>query len=275
MRFVLEITIELICMHRLRLGDNAFLSPAADLKFAKSITVVPFADTVEGLSGSIFDVFVKPYFLGKSRPLRKGNMFISRGGLRAVEFKVTSIVGQNDMETDQCIVGPETEIVVPNEYLGRDSDERLNELGYDDIGGCRRQIATIREMIEMPLRYPQVFRTVGIDPPKGVLMYGPPGSGKTIIAKAVSEETGTFFFHLNGPEIMSKLAGESESNLRKVRRNLTIDSRTLIPFFRSRRPLKSAREMPPPFCSLMRSTPSHPSVTRRAARSRSAWCLSC
>lgn len=113
-------------------------------------------------------------------------------------------------------MGPDTEVIIAEEALGRDADERLNEIGYDDIGGCRRQISSIREMIEMPLRHPQVFRSVGIDPPKGVLMHGPPGSGKTIIAKAVAEETGAFFFLLNGPEIMSKLAGESESNLRKV-----------------------------------------------------------
>lgn len=77
-------------------------------------------------------------------------------------------------------------------------------------------MAQIRELVELPLRHPQIFQSVGIPPPKGVLLYGPPGSGKTIIAKAVAGETGAFFFLLNGPEIMSKLAGESESNLRKA-----------------------------------------------------------
>jgi len=77
-------------------------------------------------------------------------------------------------------------------------------------------LAQIRELVELPLRHPQIFQSVGIPPPKGVLLYGPPGSGKTIIAKAVAGETGAFFFLLNGPEIMSKLAGESESNLRKA-----------------------------------------------------------
>lgn len=76
------------------------MTPVADLKPAKSITVSSFADTIEGLSDSIFDVFVKPYFLNKFRPLRKGNMFISRGGLRAVEFKVTSITGGDDQEIE-------------------------------------------------------------------------------------------------------------------------------------------------------------------------------
>lgn len=77
-------------------------------------------------------------------------------------------------------------------------------------------MAQIREMIELPLRHPQLFKTLGVKPPRGVLLYGPPGSGKTLIARAVANETGAFFFLINGPEIMSKMAGESESNLRKA-----------------------------------------------------------
>lgn len=92
----------------------------------------------------------------------------------------------------------------------------LDEVGYDDIGGVRKQLAQIREMIELPLRHPQLFKTLGVKPPRGVLLYGPPGSGKTLIARAVANETGAFFFLINGPEIMSKMAGESESNLRKA-----------------------------------------------------------
>ena len=77
-------------------------------------------------------------------------------------------------------------------------------------------MAQIRELVELPLRHPNLFKTIGVKPPKGILLYGPPGSGKTLIARAVANETGAFFFLINGPEIMSKLAGESESNLRKA-----------------------------------------------------------
>ncbi len=77
-------------------------------------------------------------------------------------------------------------------------------------------MALIREMIELPLRHPKLFKTLGVKPPRGVLLFGPPGSGKTLIARAVANETGAFFFLINGPEIMSKMAGESESNLRKA-----------------------------------------------------------
>jgi transitional endoplasmic reticulum ATPase len=77
-------------------------------------------------------------------------------------------------------------------------------------------MAQIREMIELPLRHPALFKNLGVKPPRGVLLFGPPGSGKTLIARAVANETGAFFFLINGPEIMSKMAGEAESNLRKA-----------------------------------------------------------
>lgn len=98
----------------------------------------------------------------------------------------------------------------------QEEEESLNEVGYDDIGGCRKQLAQIKEMVELPLRHPSLFRAIGVKPPRGILLYGPPGTGKTLIARAVANETGAFFFLINGPEIMSKLAGESESNLRKA-----------------------------------------------------------
>jgi transitional endoplasmic reticulum ATPase len=97
-----------------------------------------------------------------------------------------------------------------------DEEANLNDVGYDDIGGCRKQMAQIRELVKLPLRHPQLFKSIGIKPPRGILMFGPPGTGKTLMARAVANETGAFFFLINGPEIMSKMAGESESNLRKA-----------------------------------------------------------
>jgi transitional endoplasmic reticulum ATPase len=79
-----------------------------------------------------------------------------------------------------------------------------------------RSLRAARRQVELPLRHPQLFKTIGVKPPKGILLYGPPGSGKTLIARAVANETGAFFFLINGPEIMSKMAGESEANLRKA-----------------------------------------------------------
>ncbi|XP_024396702.1 cell division control protein 48 homolog A [Physcomitrium patens] len=196
---------------RVRLGDVVSVHQCADVKYGKRIHVLPLDDSVEGVTGNIFDAYLKPYFMEAYRPVRKGDLFLVRGGMRSIEFKV--------IETDPaeyCIVAPDTEIFCEGEPVKREDEERLNEVGYDDVGGVRRQMAQIRELVELPLRHPQLFKSIGVKPPKGILLFGPPGSGKTLIARAVANETGAFFFLINGPEIMSKLAGESESNLRKA-----------------------------------------------------------
>ncbi|XP_031567979.1 transitional endoplasmic reticulum ATPase [Actinia tenebrosa] len=197
---------------RVRLGDIVSVQSCPDVKYGKRIHVLPFDDTVEGLTGNLFDVYLKPYFVEAYRPIRKGDVFLVRGGMRAVEFKV--------IETDPspyCIVAPDTVIHCEGEPVKREEEEEsLNEVGYDDIGGCRKQLAQIKEMVELPLRHPQLFKAIGVKPPRGILLFGPPGTGKTLMARAVANETGAFFFLINGPEIMSKLAGESESNLRKA-----------------------------------------------------------
>ncbi|MFH1774690.1 MAG: CDC48 family AAA ATPase [Methanobacteriota archaeon] len=107
-----------------------------------------------------------------------------------------------------------TEIVVREEPLkGRAG---IPSIAYEDIGGLRGEVQKVREMIELPMKHPELFDRLGIEPPKGVLLHGPPGTGKTLIAKAVANETNAFFISLNGPEIMSKFYGESEENLRKM-----------------------------------------------------------
>ncbi|XP_028824707.1 transitional endoplasmic reticulum ATPase isoform X1 [Denticeps clupeoides] len=197
---------------RVRLGDVTSIHACPDVKYGKRIHVLPIDDTIEGLTGNLFEVFLKPYFLEAYRPVHKGDIFLVRGGMRAVEFKV--------VETDptpHCIVAPDTIIHCEGEAIKReDEEESLNDIGYDDIGGCRKQLAQIKEMVELPLRHPGLFKAIGVKPPRGILLYGPPGTGKTLVARAVANETGAFFFLINGPEIMSKLAGESESNLRKA-----------------------------------------------------------
>merc|ERR1712137_444870 len=194
-----------------KLGDIVTVDQFADIQYASKIQVLPFEDTIEGIDGPLFETFLRPYFMEAYRPIRKGNSFLTRGGMRQVEFKI--------VDTDPepyCIVSPETMIHCEGEPVKREDEEKLNGVGYDDIGGCKKHLASIRELVELPLRHPMLFKTLGIKPPKGILMYGPPGVGKTLIARAVANETGAFFYLINGPEIMSKLAGESESNLRKA-----------------------------------------------------------
>ena len=196
---------------KVRLGDLVSIHPCGDIPYGKRVHILPLDDTIEGLTGNLFDTYLRPYFREAYRPVRKGDLFLVRGGFRPVEFKV--------VETDpgDCvIVAPDTVIHCEGDPIKREDEEKADDIGYDDIGGCRRQLAQIREMIELPLRHPQLFKTLGVKPPKGVLLYGPPGSGKTLIARAVANETGAFFFLINGPEVMSKMAGEAEANLRRA-----------------------------------------------------------
>jgi transitional endoplasmic reticulum ATPase len=95
-------------------------------------------------------------------------------------------------------------------------EARATRVTYEDIGGLHEAIQKIREMVELPLKHPELFKRLGIEPPKGVLLYGPPGCGKTLLAKAVANETDAHFYAINGPEIMSKFYGESEQRLREI-----------------------------------------------------------
>uniref|UniRef100_A0A3Q3B6P0 Transitional endoplasmic reticulum ATPase n=1 Tax=Kryptolebias marmoratus TaxID=37003 RepID=A0A3Q3B6P0_KRYMA len=187
---------------RVRLGDVISIHACPDIKYGKKIHILPIDDTIEGLTGNLFELL----------SVLSGDIFLVRGSMRAVEFKV--------IETDpspHCIVAPDTVIYCEGQPIKReDEEESLNDIGYDDIGGCRKQLAQIKEMVELPLRHPGLFKAIGVKPPRGILLYGPAGTGKTLVARAVANETGAFFFLINGPEIMSKLAGESESNLRKA-----------------------------------------------------------
>jgi len=187
---------------RVRFGDVVQVHPCPDIPNGNRVHILPLDDTIEGVTGNLTTTFLVPYFKDCYRPVRKGDTFLVRGNFKAVEFKV--------VETDPgefCIVAPNTMIFDEGDPIKREDEEKLDGVGYDDIGGCRKQMASIREMIELPLRHPSLFKTLGIKPPRGVLLYGPPGSGKTLIARAIANETGAFFFLLNGPEIMSKMAG--------------------------------------------------------------------
>ena len=111
------------------------------------------------------------------------------------------------------VVGPLTTIKVRGEVT---ADKGKTGITYEDIGGLQKEIQRIREMIELPLKYPEVFERLGIDAPKGVLLHGPPGCGKTLIARAVANETYAYFLHLSGPEVIHKFYGESEAHLRAI-----------------------------------------------------------
>lgn len=197
---------------RVHLGDIVSINRIDEVPTGARVQITPFDDTVNGISGNLFDVYLKPYFGNDAlRPLCKGDRFIVHGNMHAVEFKVV------DAEpADRVVVRPETAIYCSDQPVKREEEERLDGPGYDDVGGVRKQLAQIRELVELPLRHPKLFQTLGVKPPKGILLYGPPGTGKTLLARAIASESGAHFVVVNGPEIMSMIAGQSEANLRKV-----------------------------------------------------------
>jgi len=141
-------------------------------------------------------------------PVMEGNRIrATLFGSRSADFKV-----ENTAPKGPVIINPTTQLVIGK----GPKEEARTSVSYEDIGGLKRQVQRIREMIELPLRYPEIFKTLGIDPPKGVLLLGPPGCGKTLIARAIAHETEANFFSVSGPEVVHKFYGESEAHLRKI-----------------------------------------------------------
>ncbi len=128
-------------------------------------------------------------------------------GTRAQDFTVAEVSPK-----DVVVIQRSTAI----KFKGEGAPSLRSAISYEDIGGLHKEIQRIREMIELPLRYPEVFERLGIEPPKGVLLHGPPGCGKTLIARAVAHETSAYFIHIAGPEAIHKFYGESEAHLRNI-----------------------------------------------------------
>ena len=132
------------------------------------------------------------------------------GGLQQLKFLII-----NTNPAMPVVITENTEVVV-NAKAVEVSEDKLFDVNYEDIGGLKEEMKKIREMIELPLKHPEIFERLGVEPPKGVLLHGPPGTGKTLLAKAVANESDANFILLNGPEIMSKFYGESEKKIRDI-----------------------------------------------------------
>ncbi|RLF40656.1 MAG: AAA family ATPase [Thermoplasmata archaeon] len=130
---------------------------------------------------------------------------------RKIDLVVTKLSAKGEV----AIMHRDTEIIL-SEKPTKAEAEKIPRITYEDIGGLKDEIKQVREMIELPLKHPELFEKMGIEAPKGVLLHGPPGTGKTLIAKAVANESNANFFTLSGPEIMSKYYGQSEENIRKI-----------------------------------------------------------
>jgi len=132
-----------------------------------------------------------------------------------------TLYGTRYQEFSVLDTSPKGVIVIHSTTLIKMRGEKVGEkeevgVTYEDIGGLHKEINKIREMIELPLKYPEVFDRLGIEAPKGVLLHGPPGCGKTLIARAVANETDAYFYHISGPEVIHKFYGESEAHLRAI-----------------------------------------------------------
>jgi len=215
------------------IGDIVAIA-LSDVKEAKKITIAPAQKGIRVQADP--DIFRKGLI---GRPVTSGDIVVLGGARRkreipmdALEEDIFNLFGEAiNMSFGQfnttrfVIVGTNpkgatfisdaTEFVLSPTAV-EVSEESVPEVNYEDIGGLSDEIKRIREMVELPLKHPEIFSRLGIEPPKGVLLFGPPGSGKTLLAKAVANESEANFILINGPEIMSKFYGESEKKLRDI-----------------------------------------------------------
>jgi len=153
----------------------------------------------------------RPVVAGDILPIMSSGAHPFMGRMEAVPLVVTET-----HPADVVVICEKTEIVLLEKPVKSVGSVKATGTTYENVGGLRSEVQRVREMIELPMKHPEVFQKLGIEPPKGVLLYGPPGTGKTLIAKAVANESGANFFSIAGPEIMSKYYGESEQRLREI-----------------------------------------------------------
>ncbi|MCC6013254.1 MAG: CDC48 family AAA ATPase [Candidatus Verstraetearchaeota archaeon] len=186
------------------IGDAVKIK-AIELSSASKLILAP----IEKISfSSDFSEYVKS--LIKDTPVTKGDTIPIPILGEALKLVVTAV-----QPSPSAYVTHDTEIIIKEEPV-KEVEAAIPRVTYEDIGDLEDAKMKIREMIELPMKHPELFKHLGIEPPKGILLYGPPGCGKTLLAKAVATESGANFFSINGPEIMSKFYGESESRLREI-----------------------------------------------------------
>ncbi|MEM3181377.1 MAG: CDC48 family AAA ATPase [Candidatus Micrarchaeaceae archaeon] len=188
------------------IDDKVFVSKAK-VATAERITIAPPVGQKPPVLPE-FPEYAKRRLEG--RPLSRGDIIpISMFGL------VFNFIVVQTVPHEIIVVTKDTVVNVREEPVS-EAEVRVNNVHYEDIGGLKNEIQRIREMVEYPIRYPELFERLGIDPPKGVLLYGPPGTGKTLLAKAVATESDAHFITISGPELVSKFVGESEEKLREI-----------------------------------------------------------
>lgn len=211
------------------LGEKVIVEPA-DVQEAEKITLAP---AEEGIIIQVSDPNIFKRSLA-GRPLSQNDIIVPNSGrqqrgrsffedmfdnefLGNFGFTETKFVVVNTQPDGPVVITENTELDMKQQAVDEaEAGTRVPEVTYEDIGGLDSEIQKVREMIELPLKHPEVFQQLGIDAPSGVLLQGPPGTGKTLIAKAVANEADAYFTDIKGPEVMSKFYGESEKKLREI-----------------------------------------------------------
>jgi len=193
------------------IGDTVKITRVEETISAATVVLAPPEDLPKNVpmadpSSILHNLIDFPVVLGDSVPMSIGMPFLQP---QMVAYKVIELD-----PPEAVIITQRTEVIISDSPIS--GFEGISQITYEDIGGLRDELQRLRETIELPMRHPEIFRHLGIEPPKGVLLFGPPGTGKTLIAKAVANESGAHFIPIAGPEVISKYYGESEQRLREV-----------------------------------------------------------
>jgi transitional endoplasmic reticulum ATPase len=203
------------------IDDRVTIQKVSDIEKAEQVILSPTEElNIVGLEEHL------PGLL-EGRVVAKGDMIPLNIMGRKIGFVITSISPSSDAAAS-VIDSHLTEFIIGSVPKATAKGGAVPRITYEDIGGLRNEVQKVREMIELPLRHPEIFERVGIEAPKGVLLYGPPGTGKTLLAKAVANETNANFYSIGGPEIMSKFYGESEERLRETFKEAQGNSPSII-----------------------------------------------
>lgn len=200
------------------IGDRVKIRKAK-VKNALRVVLAPPEDTSIQFSSDAVGM-VKRQIL--KRPVVKGDIVPVVSSMthpfigQTLTGQVIPLIASETEPDGIVLISDRTEVILREKPVHGYESTRVTGINYEDIGGLRDEIQRIRELIELPMKHPEIFQKLGIEAPKGILLYGPPGTGKTLIAKAVANESGANFFSIAGPEIMSKYYGESEQRLREI-----------------------------------------------------------
>lgn len=212
------IKIDGITRHNIGAGiGEKIIIKKVDADEAEQVTLSP----IEKLAEEGLQEYMQAYYMG--HVLTTGDTLIvttQMGG------KTQLVVSGTKPSAKPVIVSEQTEFKLGS--MTKAIDNSIPRITYDDLGGLRNEVQKIREMVELPMRHPELFEKLGVEAPKGVLLYGPPGTGKTLLAKAVAGETNSHFTSISGPEIIGKFYGESEERLREIFKQAEENSPSII-----------------------------------------------